>query len=122
METVERDTARHWLGDPNYIFIDIRSNQEWEAASEKITRAVHFDPDKVSNWGKKLPKDKKIVLYCGDAKAHCPTVGKDLEGMGYSPVYVVDEGFMAWKHQGFPTVPKELEGWTIPDSIEMPRK
>jgi rhodanese-related sulfurtransferase len=116
MEMVDRDTARHWLGDLDYIFIDIRSKQEWEASTEKIERARHMDPDQVSKWGKELPKNKKIVLYCGDAKTHCPTVGKNLEKMGHSRIYVLDEGFMAWKYRGFPVVPKELEGWTVPQS------
>ncbi len=116
METVDRETARHWLGNLDYLFIDVRSNKEWESSQEKIERARHLDPDRISSWGKEVPKGKKLVLYCSDAETHCPNIGKKLEGMGFSPVYVIDEGFEGWRHNKFPTVPKDLEGWTTPQA------
>ncbi len=68
METVDRKTVRSWLGSYDYIFIDIRDKKLLDASQEKIERARHLDPTKISTWGKELPKDKKIVCPAATPK------------------------------------------------------
>jgi len=52
------------LDDPQLLIIDVRTPKDWNSSDKKIKAAVRQDPNKVAEWGKALPKDKKIVLYC----------------------------------------------------------
>lgn len=52
------------LGKPDVVIIDVRIQNQWEAADQKIPGAVHENPGKdVKLWLDKYPKDKTIVLY-----------------------------------------------------------
>lgn len=61
---IDKDAVKGMLGDAKLVLIDVRTPNDWAAADKKITGAVHQDPNKVAQWGKTLPKDKQIVLYC----------------------------------------------------------
>ncbi len=50
------------LGDPNLVIID--TSKGWWTYDLKITGSLVF-PGEVSSWAPQIPKDKKIVLYCG---------------------------------------------------------
>ena len=52
------------LGDPQLLIIDVRTPNDWAGSAKKIQGALRQDPNKVAEWGKSLPQDKKIVLYC----------------------------------------------------------
>ena len=52
------------LGDPQLMIIDVRTPSAWADSKNMIKGAVRQDPRKVPTWGKTLPKDKKIVVYC----------------------------------------------------------
>jgi len=60
---VDQETVKSWLGDPQVLIIDVRTGHSWEQSDKKIRGAVRQDPQKVTEWGPTLPKDKKIVLY-----------------------------------------------------------
>ncbi len=61
---VDKDTLKGMLGDATLFLIDVRTPKDWGAGDKKIKGAVRHDPNKVAQWGKTLPKDKQIVLYC----------------------------------------------------------
>lgn len=44
--------------------IDVRRKADYDKSPETIEGAVWHDPEKVEEWSKDLPKDKKIVFYC----------------------------------------------------------
>ena len=50
------------LGDPNLVIID--TSKGWWTYDQKIAGSLVY-PEEVSSWAPQLPKDKKIVLYCG---------------------------------------------------------
>ena len=50
------------LGDPNLVIID--TSKGWWTYDQKIVGSLVF-PEEVSSWAPQIPKDKKIVLYCG---------------------------------------------------------
>lgn len=64
VKKVAKETLKAWLGQPDLVIIDLRIPMDWIASDKKIKGAVYRDPIKVAGWGKHLPKDKKIVLYC----------------------------------------------------------
>ena len=61
---VDKDTLKGWLGRPDVLIIDVRTPKDWAGSAMKIKGAVRQDPGKSAVWGKNLPKEKTIVLYC----------------------------------------------------------
>ncbi len=109
MKTVDRDTLKSWLGQPDLFLMDVRTRAEWEKSAAKIEHAKRFDPDLIAKMAKEIPKNKKLVLYCEDGQTACPLLSQDLEKMGFSQVFVLEGGFRAWAGKEYPLVPKELE-------------
>ncbi len=56
------DTLKGMLGAPDLVIIDV--SKGWWTYDRKIIGALVL-PEEVSSWAPRLPKDKKIVLYCG---------------------------------------------------------
>ncbi len=61
---IDKDALKGMLGDAKLVLIDVRTPKDWAASDNKIKGAVRQDSNKVAQWGKTLPKDKQIVLYC----------------------------------------------------------
>ena len=95
------------LGKPDINIIDVRGAGRWKWSDQKITGAVHEDPEEVEGWAGKYAHDKTLVLY--DA---CPVgyysarVANKLIFMGFQRVFVLNGGWEAWVQAGFPTEPK----------------
>jgi rhodanese-related sulfurtransferase len=64
VDLVDKDTLKGWLGQAEVVIIDVRTPKDWAGSQKKIQGAVRQDPGKVAAWGKTLPRDKTIVLYC----------------------------------------------------------
>lgn len=45
------------------LIIDVRDGISWSNSGYKIAGAQREDPENVSSWAGKYPKDKTIVLY-----------------------------------------------------------
>ena len=60
---IEKDILKGWIGDPNVLVIDVRSDHDWKASDKKIKGAVRQGPTDVKGWASGLSKEKKIVLY-----------------------------------------------------------
>lgn len=61
---IGKDELKAKLGSAEIVLIDVRTGNDWDKSSEKITGAVRMDPQGVDAWAATLPKDKEIVLYC----------------------------------------------------------
>ena len=59
---ITKEELKTLLGSPEVVILDVRLGGG--NAPEKITGSVLEDPENVSDWAPKYPKDKKIVLYC----------------------------------------------------------
>ncbi len=57
-----KEELKTLLGSPEVVILDVRLGGG--NAPRRITGSVFEDPEKVSDWAPKYPKDKKIVLYC----------------------------------------------------------
>ncbi len=61
---VTKEEVRGMLGNPEVIMIDVRSGSDWNASRVKIQGAVREDPQIVSQWMDKYPKEKTLIFYC----------------------------------------------------------
>jgi rhodanese-related sulfurtransferase len=61
---ITKEEVMQMLGRPDLIIIDVRAPLEWEKSELKIKGAVREDPENVSIWMSKYPKDKTIAFYC----------------------------------------------------------
>ncbi len=61
---VSKDYLKAKLGSPDLVLVDVRSKNDWENSSDKITGAARMDPKAVDTWLETLPKDREIILYC----------------------------------------------------------
>ena len=107
MKTVDKETLRDWLGDPDLFLMDVRSTSERNHSIAKIEHSHRFDPEKFGKMAQDIPKNKKLVLYCEDGKTNCPGIAQKLEKMGFTKLYLLKGGFRSWRGKEFPAVPKE---------------
>ena len=61
---ITKEEVMQMLGSPDLIIIDVRAALEWEKSELKIKGAIREDPDNVSSWMSKYPKEKTIAFYC----------------------------------------------------------
>ena len=59
---IDPTTLKGMLGAPDVVVIDV--SQGWWTYDLKIAGSLLL-PGEVESWAPRLPKDKKIVLYCG---------------------------------------------------------
>lgn len=109
MKTVDKETLKSWLGQPNLFLMDVRSAAGWRGSIAKIEHAHRFEPGRLSKMARDIPKNKKLVLYCENGETSCPVMASELGKMGFTNLYVLEGGFRAWQGKEFPAVPKELK-------------
>jgi rhodanese-related sulfurtransferase len=56
------DTLKGMMGASDLVIIDV--SKGWWTYKQKIIGSLVY-PGETSTWAPQLPKDKKIVLYCG---------------------------------------------------------
>ena len=61
---ISKEDLKAMLGKPDVIILDVRLQEQWEVADQKIPGAVHENPAQdATAWLDKYPKDKTIILY-----------------------------------------------------------
>lgn len=104
---VPRMTKERLGNIPDVYIIDIRVSGDWAASREQIAGARREDPDRVSAWADKYPRQKSLVLYCA-----CPEestsirVAEQLIRLGFTRVHVLEGGWEGWLRAHLPTEPK----------------
>jgi rhodanese-related sulfurtransferase len=102
---VDEIQAKKLFDDPTTVFVDARQPEHYDERhvkgallmppKEKEERFVMVQP--------LLPEDCRIVLYCYgpdcDAAEH---VASFLAQMGYTQMFIMNPGFVAWEKAGFP--------------------
>jgi rhodanese-related sulfurtransferase len=99
------DTAKaKALFDKGVVFVDVRSDADWEAG--RIPGAVHLEWDRVlteASLAKIVQKDREVVIYCNGVK--CPRSSKAAAAAvtwGFTKVSYYRLGFPDWKAAGEP--------------------
>ncbi|MFC6990967.1 rhodanese-like domain-containing protein [Haladaptatus sp. GCM10025707] len=116
------DVAYYWYVRGEARFLDARSQSEYDVSH--IYGAVvspaksDMEDDPVASW----PKDDKIVAYC-DCPHHLSSIrAAALKAEGYSNVYVIYEGYGAWRSKGYPmegSSPKDApKTWTVTGQVD----
>ncbi|WP_336359789.1 rhodanese-like domain-containing protein [Haladaptatus sp. ZSTT2] len=116
------DVAYYWYVRGEARFLDARSQSEYNVSH--IYGAVvspaksEMENDPVASW----PKEDKIVAYC-DCPHHLSSIrAAALKEEGYENVYVVYEGYGAWRSAGYPmkgSSPKDApKTWTVTGKVD----
>jgi hypothetical protein len=61
---VTKEQIKELVGKEGFFLLDVRPNEQWRATPVKLPGAVHEDPEDVTAWAYRYPKDAKIVTYC----------------------------------------------------------
>ncbi len=62
VQYLDAPALKAMMGDPNLVIIDTSTG--WWTYDKKIPGSLVY-PEEATVWASKIPKDKKIVLYCG---------------------------------------------------------
>ncbi len=61
---IAKEEVRGMLGNPDVVIIDVRLGGAWDRSDLKIKGAVREDPNNLTSWMDKYPRDKTLVFYC----------------------------------------------------------
>lgn len=61
---VSKETVKTWMDTGIVTILDVRQVRDWTASEFKIASAVRVDPNNITAWKNRFPKDRKLVLYC----------------------------------------------------------
>jgi rhodanese-related sulfurtransferase len=101
-EVTVAETRLHMSANPNAKLIDVREDNEWQAAH--AAGAEHLGKGIIERdiEGQVPDKSTELILYCGGG--YRSALAADvLQRMGYSNVYSMAGGWKAWKDSGAPT-------------------
>lgn len=98
-----RDVAKMLRNDTSVILVDVRTPEEYQQGHLKGSRLMNFYDADFRERAKKLPKDKRIVLYCRSGRRSADAMTY-LTSIGYSRVYNMLGGIIAWQKDRQPVV------------------
>ena len=58
MKTVDKETLRDWLGDPDLFLMDVRSVSAWNHSIAKIEHSQRFEPEKLGQMARDIPSSE----------------------------------------------------------------
>ena len=98
-EVTVAETQRRLEQNKNAKLIDVREDNEWEAAH--AAGATHLGKGIIErDIETTVPdKDTELILYCGGGYRSA-LVADVLQKMGYTNVYSMAGGWKAWKESG----------------------
>jgi rhodanese-related sulfurtransferase len=100
--TIDAEQAKV-LFDQGAVFIDVRTDAEWEAG--RIPNAIHLELHQAftpTSLGAVAKPDDKIVIYCNGPK--CPRssiAAAHAQTWGFTQVYYFRLGLPAWQAAGY---------------------
>ena len=93
------------LFDKGALFLDVRSNKDWDAG--RIPDAVHIELKKKfseASMSSEVKKDEPVVIYCnGPSCLRSSKAAAMAVAWGFTKVYYFRDGYPAWKSAGYPT-------------------
>ena len=100
--TVDAAAAKT-LFDQRAVFVDTRTNADWEAG--RIPAAVHLELKQVLSAARLsavVQKDQPLVFYCNGPKCLRSAEGAAMAvAWGFTQVYYFRAGFPAWQAAGY---------------------
>ncbi len=97
--TVTPEEAAQLCQEGKAILVDVREQRE--VMAEPIPGAVHVPLSQLRRSLPDLPQDAVILCICRSGHRSVPAARRFLRA-GYSSVYSVKGGVLAWKRKGLP--------------------
>ncbi len=100
--TVTPKQAAEMLSQQKAIIVDVRENDEWQ--EQHITGAIHIPLDQVQARIAELAqyKNNTVIMQCRSGK-RSEKAAKILKTAGFSSVYNLKGGILAWDNAGLQT-------------------
>jgi rhodanese-related sulfurtransferase len=97
--TISPEELKKLLDSKNVTLIDVRRKADYEVEPRLIPGASWRDPEKVETWGRELPKDRPVVVYCVKGGSVSQSITENLTRAQVNVRYI-EGGFKAWKESG----------------------
>lgn len=85
------------------ILLDVREPDEVQEISCDVPEVLYIPMSEFQSQIQTLPKDKELITICYSG-ARSFVVTQFLVTHGYSLVFNLDGGIMAWKNEGLPCI------------------
>jgi rhodanese-related sulfurtransferase len=85
------------------LIVDVRKTEAFDSASCTLPGALRLAPDTFGEAIHLLPRDRLIVVYCGNGQEVSQAVARALVAVGLDARYLQD-GISGWEHRGLPTI------------------
>lgn len=97
---IDVHTLVSWLRAGTAIVVDVREDEEWE--EWRLPEAIllpmsEFEPDQLPEQGA-----KRLVIQCRSGVRSAAVTRRLIERAGFTEVYNLAGGIIAWKDAGFP--------------------
>ncbi len=101
-----RPEALAWLhsGQVQPVVIDLRKDPDYAADPRLVPGAVKHNLEEIEIWGRGLPRNRTVVVYCEEGKSVGGAAVEWLCAQGFAACQV-EGGFVAWRAVGLPLVP-----------------
>jgi phage shock protein E len=97
-------TIQAHLGDPNFVLLDVRTPEEYQAGRLAGAQEIDFYAADFRQQISQLDRTKEYLVYChtGNRSGQTLTMMKDL---GFGHVEDIAGGIAAWTQAGLPVSP-----------------
>ncbi len=102
---VDEKEARKQFDDPNTVFVDTRSKEDYTDGHVKnaIFLPAYEKEEQFQSVEPLLSQDSRLILYChGPECEMAEQVATFLVQLGYKNLTIMTAGFPAWKKAGYP--------------------
>lgn len=93
--------AKEMIDRGEVFILDVRTQEEYNEGH--IMDSTLIPVDELDSRLKELPRDKKILVYCGTGRRSL-TASEKLENSGFTQLYNMKGGITEWKNAGYNVV------------------
>lgn len=98
------EALRRALDRGGPVVLDVRLQEDFEAAPETLPGAVHRDARRIDDWADQIPRDREVVVYCVYGFQVGAAAAAELRRRGIDAKTLAG-GISTWRAMGGPTVP-----------------
>ncbi|MBI5307511.1 MAG: rhodanese-like domain-containing protein [Planctomycetes bacterium] len=100
VKNVSPKEAKELIGSENEVFLlDVRTKEEYNESH--IKTAQHLPVQELEQNIDKIPKDRKVVVYCASGKRSARAC-EILKNKGLKALYNIEGGIRQWIADGYP--------------------
>jgi rhodanese-related sulfurtransferase len=86
------------LSQRKVCLLDVRRKADFEKSPATLEGAVWHDPENVAEWGKTLPKDQDLVVYCVKGGSVSQSIADALQE-NHPEVRFLEGGILGWPEE-----------------------